>query len=111
MKCVPDEYCSISQLKKHFAEYGVMRVYSNPRQHSATVFFRTHVNIDCKVYYDLWSPRQQQGGPSLLLRRSSWLACTAQIIMHKAHFDLFVSLQQMQSPVSAASLLLVLGQA
>ena len=44
VKCVPDEYCNISQLKKHFAKYGVTRVFVNPRQHSATVYFRSHVN-------------------------------------------------------------------
>jgi len=44
VKCVPDEYCRISLLKKHFAKYGVTRVFVNARQHSATVIFRTHVN-------------------------------------------------------------------
>ena len=45
VKCVPDEYCNISQLKKHFAKYGVTRVFVNSRLHSATVYFRSHVNI------------------------------------------------------------------
>jgi len=50
VKCIPDEYCSIVQLKKHFAKYGVTRVVVNPRQHSATVTFSSHVNtiiVEC----------------------------------------------------------------
>jgi len=47
VKCIPDEYCSILQLKRHFAEYGVTRVIVNSRHHSATVFFKSHVNSIC----------------------------------------------------------------
>jgi len=44
VKCVPDEYCTILQLKKHFEKYGVTRVYVNSRLRSATVIFRSHVS-------------------------------------------------------------------
>jgi len=44
VRCIPDEFCNILQLKKHFAKYGVTRVFVNTRNHSATVNFRTHVN-------------------------------------------------------------------
>ena len=44
VRCIPEEYCNIPQLKKHFAKYNVMRVFINSRQRSATVIFRSHVN-------------------------------------------------------------------
>jgi len=43
VRCVPVNYCSITQLKKHFAKFGVTRVFVNSRQNSATVYFRSHV--------------------------------------------------------------------
>jgi len=44
VRCIPEQYCNIPQLKKHFAKHGVMRVFINSRQRSATVIFRSHVN-------------------------------------------------------------------
>jgi len=51
VRCVPDDYCSIPQLKKHFAKYGVTRVFVNSRQRSANVIFRSHVTSSCLLLF------------------------------------------------------------